>query len=277
MQSIAHDSLVLVPTYNEVDNLEPLVTRVLQLPGFDLLVIDDNSPDGTGDLADGLAARWPDRLKIIHGAGKQGLGKALVRGFRYALSTSYEHIFQMDADLSHDPGHLPEMRGTLERSDVVIGSRYCSGGRVAGWSAWRQVLSRLGSVYASSLLGLPLKDLTGGYKGFHRYVLEGMELNAIKSTGFAFQVEVNYLCVSRGFRILEVPITFIERVNGRSKMSHRIVLEALLVVAQLRLGGPAPVPHRFAHVHIRGKRHFTFRPIAASVRDELGTRWQRKR
>lgn len=276
MQSIPHDSLVLVPTYNEVENLEPLVTRVLQLPGFDLLVIDDNSPDGTGDLADRLAARWPDRLKILHCPGKQGLGRALLRGFRYALSTRYEHIFQMDADLSHDPGHLVEMRRTLERGDVVIGSRYCSGGRVAGWSAWRQALSRLGSVYASLLLGLPLKDLTGGFKGFHRYVLEGVELNAIKSTGFAFQVEVNYLCSSRGFRILEVPITFIERVSGRSKMSRRIVLEALLVVAQLRLGGPAPAPHRFAHVHIRSKRHFTFRPIAASVRDELSTRRQRK-
>jgi dolichol-phosphate mannosyltransferase len=271
MQPIAHDSLVLVPTYNEVDNLEPLVTRTLQHPGFDLLVIDDNSPDGTGELAEHLSRRWPDRVNTLHCPGKQGLGKALLRGYRYALSTSYEHVFQMDADLSHDPSHLVEMRRTLELADVVIGSRYCSGGGSAGWSTWRQALSRLGSVYAGFLLGLPLKDLTGGYKAFHRYVLEGLELRAIRSTGFAFQVEVNYLCVSRGFRVLEIPITFLERAHGRSKMSYRIVLEALLVVAQLRLAGPVPAPHRFAHVHVRG-RHVRPRPIPAPVRDEIGTR-----
>lgn len=272
MQPIAHDSLVLVPTYNEVENLEPLVTRVLRHPGFDVMVIDDNSPDGTGELADRLAARWPGRVKTLHCPGKQGLGKALLRGYRYALSTSYEHVFQMDADLSHDPAYLAEMRRTLGRADVVIGSRYCSGGGSAGWSTWRQALSRLGSVYASFLLGLPLKDLTGGYKGFHRYVLEGLDPKAIRSTGFAFQVEVNYLCASCGFRILEIPITFMERAHGRSKMSYRIVLEALLVVAQLRLAGPAPVPYRFAHVHIQGRHHIRPRPIPASAGHELGAR-----
>jgi dolichol-phosphate mannosyltransferase len=238
---IAHDSLVIVPTYNEVDNLETLVTGVMRHPGFDLLVIDDNSPDGTGELSDQLASRWPDRISVLHCPAKQGLGKALLRGFRFALSSNHEHIFQMDGDLSHDPGCLVDLRRALEQTDVVVGSRYCQGGRTVGWSAWRYALSRAGSTYASLLLGLPVKDLTGGYKGFHRKVVESLDLNAIRSTGYAFQLEVNYLCLNHGFQILEVPITFVERLHGHSKMTSAIVLEALIVVAQLRLhGAPAP-------------------------------------
>jgi dolichol-phosphate mannosyltransferase len=235
MSSIARDSVVIVPTYNEVDNLEPLARGVLRLPGFDLLVIDDNSPDGTGQLAERLAARWPDRMKVLHRPRKQGLGKALLEGFRYALADGYEHVFQMDADLSHDPNYLAGMRQTLERTDVVIGSRYCPGGRTDGWPAWRHALSRAGSGYASVLLGLPIKDLTGGYKGFHRQVLEGLQLEAIRSSGYAFQLEVNFMCLAQGHQLLEVPIVFSERVHGHSKMSYRIVLEALVVVVQLRL------------------------------------------
>jgi dolichol-phosphate mannosyltransferase len=235
MKTTAHDSLVIVPTYNELENLEPLATQILEQPGFDVLVIDDNSPDGTGELADHLAERWPDRMTILHCPGKQGLGRALLRGFQHALDNRYPFVFQMDGDLSHDPTRLPAMRETLEEADVVVGSRYCPGGRTDGWPAWRQALSRLGAVYASFLLGMGLKDLTGGYKGFHDYVLQTFKPEEVKSTGYAFQVEVNYLCLINGFNVVEVPITFLERVHGRSKMTYRIVLEALLVVAQLRL------------------------------------------
>ena len=272
-----HDSLVILPTYNEVDNLEPLVTEVLERPGFDLVVIDDNSPDGTGELAERLGGRWPDRMRTLHCPGKRGLGKALLRGFRYALATGHEHIFQMDADLSHDPARLPDLRMTLDTADVVIGSRYCAGGGTDGWTPWRHALSRMGSVYAGLVLGLPIKDLTGGYKGFRRQVLEAMDLNSIKSTGYAFQVEMTYHCVRHGFRIEEVPITFAERRHGHSKMSTRIVMEALLVVAQLRLTGPVPLSHSRAHIHIPSRRALaTTQVMAPPLQDGLAVRRRRR-
>lgn len=273
----AHDSLVILPTYDEVENLEPVVTQILQQPGFDLLVIDDNSPDGTGELADRLAAVWPDRMRILHCPGKQGLGKALLRGFRHALATGHEHIFQMDADLSHDPVYLAEMRRTLDTADVVIGSRYCAGARTAGWPAWRQALSRMGSAYGGLLLGLPIKDLTGGYKGFRRRVLETLDLNSVKSTGFAFQVEMNYHCMGHGFRIEEVPITFADRRHGHSKMSSRIVLEALLVVAQLRAGGPAQLSPGQTPIRLPSSRALAAHQVfAPPLQDEVAARRRRR-
>jgi len=238
-----NDSIVIVGTYNESENLEDLVSRVLQHPGFDLLVIDDNSPDGTGRLADVLASRNGGRVQVLHRPQKQGLGSALKLGFSRAVADGYDHIFQMDADLSHDPARLPELRRGLERADVVIGSRYVAGGATADWATWRHSLSRLGSVYASLLLGLRLKDVTGGYKGFRREVLETLPLWRVRSRGFAFQIEMNYLCARWGFRILELPITFQERVHGHSKMSWRIVLEALQVVTSLRLAPPPPLAY----------------------------------
>ena len=231
------DSLVIVPTYNEARSLESLVYAVLDtdaLSSFSMLVIDDNSPDGTGDLADFLATERPDRLAVLHRPRKLGLGSAYVEGFRHALNHEFSYIFEMDADFSHDPSQLPVLRSTLEISDVVLGSRYVPGGNASGSPAWRRALSRVGSRYAGSVLGLPFRDLTGGFKGFRARVLKSLDLAAIKSSGYAFQIEVTYRAYVDGFRILEVPISFGPRIAGRSKMYPNIILEALLVVWWLR-------------------------------------------
>jgi dolichol-phosphate mannosyltransferase len=233
-----HDSLVIVPTYNEVDNLECLVEAVLDQsssPAFDLLVVDDNSPDGTGDLADFLACERPDRLVVIHRAGKFGLGTAYIEGFRYALQHGYTHVFEMDADFSHDPSALPVLRAALEDADVVLGSRYIPGGTAAQWSGWRRALSQLGSTYARFILGVPVHDLTGGFKGFRADALAALDLGAIRSSGYAFQIEVTYRTLLHGFHVTELPITFGPRLAGHSKLRPGIILEALLVVPRLRL------------------------------------------
>src|SRR5262249_36718318 len=229
------DSLVIVPTYNEAENLEPLVRQVLRRGLFDVLVVDDHSPDGTGQIADNLASRFPGRVRVQHRIRKLGLGTAYLQGFRYALNTGYDRVFQMDADFSHDPSYLPELRGALDHADVVLGSRYAPGGGTRNRSAQRQMISRWGSRFAGMVLGLPIQDLTGGFKGFRRPALRAINLDGIRSTGFAFQIEVTYRCRRRDLRIVEIPIVFEDRRRGHSKMSAAIVAEAFFQVWRLRL------------------------------------------
>src|SRR5262245_44809814 len=231
------DSLVVIPTYNEARNLTVLIYRLLQLEGFDVLVIDDNSPDQTGTEADRLADQFPGRITVLHRATKLGLGSAVVAGLRHGLRHGYGYVFHMDADLSHDPADLAAMRRVLERTDVVVGTRRRSGAAVAHWPVHRRLLSRLGSLYAGSLLRLPLTDPTGGYRGYRRHVLEALDLDGIISRGYAVQIELNHRCHRAGFRFEEFPITFSERARGRSKMTPGIVLEALFVVTALWLHG----------------------------------------
>lgn len=228
-------SLVVIPTYNEVQNLTPLVERVLEYEGFDVLVIDDSSPDGTGELADWLADQFRGRISVLHRAAKLGLGSAITTGLRHGLRFEYGYVFQMDADLSHDPCVLPAMRRALERADVVVGSRYVLGAATVRRARHRELLSRLASVYTGGVLGLPLSDPTGGYRGYRRQVLEALNLDQVASRGYAVQIELNYRCHQAGFRFEELPIAFREREWGRSKMSLGIVFEALFVVAALRL------------------------------------------
>jgi dolichol-phosphate mannosyltransferase len=235
MERARRDSLVVIPTYNEARNLTILVYRLLQHGGFDVVVIDDNSPDGTGSEADGLADQFPGRISVLHRTTKLGLGTALVEGFRHGLRGGYAYIFHMDADLSHDPASLPLMRRVLERADIVVGSRYAPGAGTVRWPARRRLLSRLGSLYAGALLRVPLSDPTGGYRGYRRHVLESLDLDGLTSRGYAVQIELNHKCHRAGFRFEEVPITFSERARGRSKMTAGIVLEALLIVTALWL------------------------------------------
>lgn len=229
-------SLVVVPTYNESENLTVLVERVIEHEeGFDILVIDDNSPDRTGELADRLAKKFPRRVSVLHRATKGGLGSAITTGLRHALQGDYKYVFHMDADLSHDPSVLPAMRRALDRADIVVGSRYMAGAGAVRRARHRQLLSRLASLYAGAMLRIPLSDLTGGYRGYRRHVLEVLDLDKIMSRGYAVQIELNHRCNQAGFRFEELAITFRERAWGRSKMSLGIVFEALLVVAALRL------------------------------------------
>lgn len=235
------DSVVIIPTYNEAQNVVLLVPRVIAHPAFDVVVIDDHSPDGTGELADTLARRFPGRVTVLHRPHKQGLGTALLRGFRYGLGAGYDCIFQMDADLSHDPKSLLEMRRALDRADVVIASRYLPGGAVVNRPPWRRLLSRAASAYVRALLRLPVSDPMGGYKGFRREVLEGVDLAAVRSRGYAIQAEMSYRCLHNGYRIAELPTVFTDRIHGRSKMTGAVVIEALLLPFALRVSQPAAI------------------------------------
>jgi dolichol-phosphate mannosyltransferase len=229
--------LVILPTYNERENLPTIVPAILaQGPEFEVLVVDDNSPDGTGKLADSLAAS-ESRVSVLHRDGKRGLGTAYVAGFKHALAYGYDYVFEMDADFSHDPADLPRLAAAASRADVVIGSRWVPGGGTRNWSWLRTFISRGGSIFARTVLGLNVADLTSGFKCFRREVLAALNLDAIGSNGYAFQVEVNYLCARRGYRIAEVPIVFVDRRVGKSKMSSTIVLEAMLMVLRYRLFG----------------------------------------
>lgn len=237
---------VILPTYNERECLAATVRRVLEVSddeGLDLsiLVVDDASPDGTGELADGLAAT-DRRVRVLHRATKQGLGPAYIAGFRYALAEGAELLFEMDADLSHDPAYLPRMIGLIESgADLVLGSRYAAGGGVADWPFSRRLTSRGGCLYAQTLLGLPYRDLTGGFKCFRRRVLEALDLDSIGTSGYGFQIEMTYRAHQLGFSIVEMPFIFVDRAAGISKMSSRIALEAALMVLRLRFGdAPAP-------------------------------------
>lgn len=233
----ARKALICLPTYDERENLGPMVAAVLAAaPLADVLVIDDNSPDGTGQLADALAAKEP-RVKVLHRAGKEGLGKAYLAGFAWALARDYGLVLEMDCDFSHDPRHLPELLAAAGSADLVLGSRYVAGGGTVNWGLGRKLISRGGSLYARTILGLSVRDLTGGFKCFRREVLEGIDLASVQCTGYAFQIELTYRAARRGFKIQEVPITFVDRRVGHSKMSRRIVLEAIRKVWSIRLSG----------------------------------------
>jgi len=230
---------VIVPTYDERENIEPLVQSVRSTlatcaPEHFVLVVDDNSPDGTGRIADELARSDP-HVKVLHREGKRGLGQAYLAGFERALEDGAELVIEMDADFSHDPGYLPALIGAARDADLVLGSRYVPGGRVRNWGPLRRLVSRGGCWYARVVLGIGVRDLTGGFKCFRRAVLEAIDLATIRSRGYAFQVELTYRAIERGFRLLEVPITFTERRVGSSKMSRGIVLEAIWMVPRLRL------------------------------------------
>ena len=235
MRDNASRALVIVPTYNERDNIERLTREVLaQDPRLDVLIIDDNSPDGTGQLADELVAANP-RIRVHHRAGKLGLGTAYLEGFRIGIREGYGLLFEMDADFSHDPSHLPQFLKAAEEYDVVLGSRYLHGRvTVINWPITRLVLSYGANVYARFVTGLPVADATGGYKCFRRKVLEGIALDRVESEGYAFQIEMSFRAWKRGFRIGEIPIVFVDRTAGESKMSKRIVREAVWRVWKLR-------------------------------------------
>jgi dolichol-phosphate mannosyltransferase len=228
---------VVLPTYNERENVLQIVPAILAAsPALDVLVVDDNSPDGTGALADELAAR-DSRVRVLHRQRKEGLGRAYLAGFAEALSAGYGRILEMDADFSHDPARLPVLLGT--DADLVLGSRYVAGGSTVNWGVGRRFLSRGGSLYARTILGLPVRDLTGGFKCFRRKVLLALDLASVRSSGYAFQIELTYRTIRRGFTVVEVPITFVDRRVGKSKMSRRIVAEALWMVWKIRFDSAA--------------------------------------
>jgi dolichol-phosphate mannosyltransferase len=226
---------IVLPTYNEAENLERLVGAILEAAGdVRILVVDDSSPDGTGAIADGLAAGTA-QVEVLHRPRKAGLGLAYVNGFAQALSRGAGHVLEMDADFSHDPRDLPRLlEAAREGADVVIGSRYVAGGGIEDWDLLRRVLSRGGCGYARRVLGVPIRDLTGGYKCFSAEALRAIEFETVRSTGYAFQVELTYRALARGLQVREIPITFRERSAGESKMSLRIALEAMWLVPALR-------------------------------------------
>jgi dolichol-phosphate mannosyltransferase len=225
----------VVPTYNEADNLEPFVRKVLEsVPeATRILIVDDNSPDGTGRIADDLQARH-EAVTVLHRHFKEGLGPAYIAGFRHALSEGARLVLEMDSDFSHDPGQLHRLLDASADADLVIGSRYTPGGEVVDWGALRRAVSRGGSAYARVVLGLKVRDLTGGFKCFRREVLEAIDLDAVGSKGYAFQVEMTYRAVQRGFKVVEVPITFRDREVGSSKMNAAIIAEAMWRIPRLR-------------------------------------------
>jgi dolichol-phosphate mannosyltransferase len=226
---------VCLPTYNERENLEKLV-RALDGKGVDVLVVDDSSPDGTGEIADRLAAEL-DYVSVLHRDKKEGIGRAYIAAFEHLLATGdTELILEMDCDFSHDPNDVPRLVAACEQgADLALGSRYVPGGGTRNWGLIRRIISWGGSFYARIVLGLPVRDLTGGFKCFRRRVLETLDLDAIESKGYAFQIETTYRAVRRGFKVVEVPIVFVDRTEGTSKMSRGIFLEAVVKVPLLRL------------------------------------------
>lgn len=228
--------LIVTPTYNESQNIERLVERVHEVvPSAHILIVDDASPDGTGVLADRMAER-DGRVHVLHREGKLGLGTAYIAGFRWALAAGYDLVFEMDADFSHRPEHLPQFLALSGEYDLVLGCRYIPGGGTQDWGLFRQALSRGGNLYARSILLMPFHDLTGGFKCFRREVLAAIDLDAVQSEGYAFQIELTWRAWRRGFRIAETPILFPDRTRGKSKMSRRIFAEAVWRVWRLRFG-----------------------------------------
>jgi len=232
---VADKALVIVPTYNERENIARIIERTLeQDPRLQILVVDDGSPDGTGAVVDSIMAD-NDRVHVIHRASKLGLGTAYLAGFRWALERDFEYVFEMDADFSHDPGHLPQFLEAAADADLVLGSRYQYGKvTVVNWPITRLVLSYSANLYARAITGLPLYDATGGFKCFRRRVLEAIDLDKVKSNGYAFQIEMSFRAWKRGFRLKEIPIVFVDRTEGESKMSRKIVREAVWMVWRLR-------------------------------------------
>ena len=230
---MSEKALIIVPTYNERDNLPPLIERLLKLPvPVEVLVVDDNSPDGTGQLADEIAAKNP-LVKVLHRQEKNGLGRAYIAGFKWALERDYEFIFEMDGDFSHNPDDIPSFLKAAEKADLVIGSRYRNGIRVINWPLKRLMLSMGAGKYVRIITGMPISDPTGGYKCFRRKTLQALDLDAIRSNGYSFQIEMSHKIWRQGLRIAEVPIVFTDRFVGTSKMSRKIVWEALFMVWRL--------------------------------------------
>ena len=232
---------VVIPTYNEISNLEELVKKIAreQIPNLSILVVDDNSPDGTGELAEKLKKEFP--LSVLHRKEKQGLGSAYVEAFSFLLSLEgkqkVDYIFEMDADLSHNPGDFHRFLDTISNADVVLGSRYVPGGKVENWGVIRRLISRFGNTYARFVLGLSYHDLTGGFKLYKREVLEAIDLQKVSSVGYNFQIETTYRAHKKNFSITEIPIVFSERKNGVSKFNLRIILESFWRVIELRIRG----------------------------------------
>ncbi len=229
-------AMIIIPTYNEADNLEKIIGQILEVkPDFYITVVDDNSPDGTGRIADQLSQANP-RIQVIHRAQKSGLGTAYLEGFRFALAQGMDYIFEMDADFSHHPQYLLDMLDRIQDCDLVLGSRYLHGVRVNNWAFRRLLLSKMANLYVQFIAPLPIEDSTGGFKCFRRRVLEAINLDRIHSDGYCFQIEMTYRAFKKGFRIEEIPIIFYERQGGYSKMSRHIIFEAFWLVLKLRLG-----------------------------------------
>lgn len=230
--------IIVIPTYNEIENIEVILEKVFSLElGVDILIVDDNSPDKTYVKVQELIDTdlYKGQLHLVIRQNKEGLGKAYIEGFKWCLARDYAFIIEMDADLSHDPKYLPSFIENIKEYDLVIGSRYVKGGGVVNWSLLRKFISFGGSTYARTILGISIKDVTGGFKCFRREVLEAIDLDNIMSAGYAFQIEMNYRTILKGFKVKEVPIIFEDRVAGKSKMSKKIFIEALLNVVTLRL------------------------------------------
>src|SRR5579885_622378 len=229
-------TLLIIPTYNEVENLPPLLKEIFEYaPETDILIVDDNSPDGTGELADKISAENA-RVHVMHRAGKLGLGTAYIAGFKYAVAHGYDAAFEMDADFSHDPCYLPDFLRAIKGADLVIGSRYVAGGGTPNWSPVRRFISGGGNIFARFMLGIPVHDCTAGYRCYRRQVLESIDLDTIQSQGYAFQIEMAYRTWKQDFKIAETPIIFKDRRVGKSKMSRKIVIEGFLYVLRTRLG-----------------------------------------
>lgn len=231
------DSVVIIPTYNEKENIEKIIRKVFSLPhDFHILIVDDGSPDGTGSIVKNLQQQFPTKLFLIERGGKQGLGRAYIAGFRWGIEKKYDYIFEMDADFSHNPDDLLRLRHACanEGADMAVGSRYVKGGRVVNWPLNRVLLSYYASVYVRIITGMNIKDATAGFKCYKRKVLETIELDQIRFVGYAFQIEMKFTAWKHGFRIKEVPITFTDRAEGTSKMSGNIIKEAALGVVELK-------------------------------------------
>ncbi len=228
------DTIVVIPTYNERMNIEKMIHTVIELyPNIHILVVDDNSPDGTGDYVKAKSEE-DSRIHVLQRAGKMGLGTAYVAGFKYMLEKGYKYVVQMDADFSHDPKEIKNLLKAIEENDLVIGSRYIQGVNVINWPMSRLLLSYFASIYTRVITGMPVMDATGGFKCFRREVLESIDLDKVKSNGYSFQIEMNFKTYKKGFRIKEIPIVFMDRVEGVSKMSKQIVREAVTMVWKLR-------------------------------------------
>ena len=228
-------ALVLLPTYNEKDNIEKISRQVIAIDHrIEVLIVDDNSPDGTGQIADRLAAENP-RIKVLHRTGKQGLGRAYIAGFHYGIEKKYDYIFEMDADFSHQPKYLADHLKNIQTCDISLGSRYIKGGGIENWPKMRWAISYYANVYSRVVTGLPVRDATGGFKCFRRRVLESLDLDNIRSNGYSFQIEVSFRAWLHGFKIQETPIVFVEREAGHSKFSKKIIYEAVFMVLYLGL------------------------------------------
>ena len=251
------DSLVIIPTYNEKENIENIINAVLNITEhqFDVLIVDDNSPDGTGAIVDAIIAQRPDRVNILKRSGKQGLGTAYIAGFKWALEHHYEYIIEMDADFSHPVDKLPEMQATCATggADVAVGSRYISGVNVVNWPMGRMLMSYFASFYVRMITGMDVRDATAGYVCYRREVLQSINLDTIEFKGYAFQIEMKFTAHRMGFKIKEVPIVFVNRVLGTSKMNSSIFFEALLGVIKLRWDS------------IFNKKKFTRRPLPRQI------------